>query len=350
MGSCSNFESKETQCDDVGYDHMKHCIELFSENNALVVNGGGKDKETARSMLLNQVSLMEEFEREKDEMRAKFAREKVSLKKAYENEIKDYEAEISKLQHIIDCRISEIESQYEKDQKRKEDKRKMMVEIERKNLKQSVQEQMDLVAEVESEIKRILKRLIIELKKCEPEKCITLERELCSDSLKESCVLSLKEIFNGPFEEFEEKFKQPAEGETREDELYEVGEAFRKQKKELTEIFMKEKKHLEEEIRSNCLDYRKKLDKEYEERMKAEMKVWQETIKEYEREIGILRFEREQMDRNYCIEIDRLKLESEKEKIEICAKYMKEREQLRKTLSDTAMNELLQKKTGIKSK
>ena len=335
MASCS----KETQCD--------MYMEIFSENNALAK----KDTtgiEKNRSMLLKQASLMEEFEQEKEEMVAKFGREKTALKKAYENERKEYEAEIDKLRKIIEFKMSEIESKYEEEFKKKEDKRRIMFEMERKNLKHSVQEQMDLIAEVESEIKRILKRLIIELKKYEPSKCSMLENDLCSKKINESCVMWLKEIFNENSNEscinFVENNEKKEKFGTREDELFEVGEAFRKQKKELTDIFMKEKKHLEEEIKSNCLEYKKKLDREYEERVKTEMKVWQETIKEYEREIGILRFEREQMDRNYCLEIDKMKLETEKEKVEICAKHMKEREQLRRALSDTVMNTLIQKK------
>lgn len=332
--------SKGTQCDDIIFDQVKRYLEIFSENNASVKSEGD------RSILLMQVSLLEEFEREKKEMRTRFAGEKAALKKAYENEIKDYADEVEKLRRIIECRMSEIESKLEEQYKKKEEKEKVALETERKSLKLSIQEQMDLIADVESEIKRILKRLLIELKKYEPEKCSSLENDLCSSNLKESCVMYLKKIFD------EEKGnKQMEEGkviakdkiEAREAELYEVGEAFRKQKKELTEIFMKEKKHLEDEIERNCLEYKKKLDKEYEERMSREMRVWQETIKEYEREVGILRFEREQMDRNYCVEIDRLKLETEKEKVEICAKYMKEREQFRKTLSDTVMTELVKK-------
>ena len=342
MNSCS----KGTQCDEIASDQMKRYLDMFSKNNAFE-ESDKSNKKAKTSLLLNQVSLLEEFEKEKEEMIAKFAYEKASLKKAYENEIKEYEAEIGRLRNIIEFKMSEIESKYDDEYKKKEDKQQLKFEFERKSLKHSVEEQMNFIAEVEIELKRILKRLVIELRSYEPSKCSALEGDLCSFNMNRSCVVWLKEIFNECREvspNFERSNAVEEKLAAREEELFEVGEAFRKQKKELTEIFMKEKMHLEEEIKNNCLDYKKKLDREYEDRMKTEMKVWQETIKEYEREIGILRYQREQMDRNYCLEIDRLKLETEREKTEICAKYAKEKGELKKALSDSVMNELIQRK------
>ena len=335
------------QCDDTACNEMKKYFEMFSKNNAFI-QSEESDTQTSRSRLLRQASLVEEFEREKEELVAKFAREKASLKRAYENEIKEYEAEVDRLKCIIDCKMSEIESKYDDEYKKKGNRLRLLFEIERKSLKRSVEEQMNLIAEVESELKRILKRLVIELKNYEPSKCQSLENDLCSFNINRSCVVWLREIFNENSEEVSLKCERRGRTEealsAREDELFEVGEVFRKQKRELTEIFMKEKKYLEEEITNNCLEYKKKLDREYEERMKTEMQVWQETIKEYEREVGILRYQREQMDRNYCLEIDRLKLETEREKVEICAKYMKEKGELRKAISDSVMNDMMDKK------
>ena len=354
------YESRATQCDDEIYGKMKLYFDIFSENNAFL--GEDEAEDTHRAMLLKHVSLIEEFEREKEEMKAKFNREKESLKRAYENEIKDYQAEIEKLTKIMNCKMNDIEAKCKEQYSTRETLQRGIFERERQTLKQSVQEQMDLMARVEEELRRILTRLIQELKRYEPSACKKLENDLCDNTIKESCVTWLKDIFaeNGiPKIKLEKAgtlftSRSTSEGKNRvkgkqdagEDELYQVGEVFRQQKKELTEIFMKEKKHLEEEIKNNCLEYKKKLDREYEERIKSEVNVWQETIKEYEREIDILRYERERMDRNYCVEIDRLKLETEKEKVEIRSKYMKERELLRKSLSDTVMNKMI-RETGL---
>ena len=332
------------QCDDIASDHMKRYIHMFSQNNAFIQNGGGSCKDAKSPMLLKKVAVVEKFEKEKEEMAKKFAREKTALKNAFENEIKEYEDEINRLKMIIELKMSEIESKYAVEYKKKEDKQRLMFEVERKNLKRSIEEQMSLIAEVESELKRILKRLVSYLKIYEPQKCNRLQSDLCAPNISTSCVMWLKEMFNENSKDAvvmkssEVKEKSIA----REDELLEVGEAFRKQKKELTELFMKEKKHLEEEIKNNCLEYKKKLDREYEDRMKAEMNVWQETIKEYEREVGILRYQREHMDRNYCLEMDRLKLETEREKGEIYAKYMRERGESRKVLADSVRNGSMQ--------
>jgi len=323
MQSCSIG----VQCDDIASDHMKRYIHMFSQNNAFIESGGASCKDTKSPMLLNKIAQVEKLEKEKAEMAKKFAREKIALKKAFENEIREYEDEINRLKMIIELKMSEIESKYAVEYKKKEDKQRLLFELERKNLKRSIEEQMSFIAEVESELKRILKRLVSYLKTYEPQKCNRLQNDLCSPNISTSCVTWLKELFNEKSSDGVVMKKGDAKEKcmAREDELLEVGEAFRKQKKELTDLFMKEKKHLEEEIKNNCLEYKKKLDREYEERMKTEMDVWQETIKEYEREVGILRYQREHMDRNYCLEIDRLKLETEREKGEIYAKYIRDR-------------------------
>lgn len=353
----SSTKSTQTHCNDQVYEKMKRYFDLFCENNAVETEDFAGDSN--RAILLKHISLIEEFDREKEEMRAKFTNEKESLKRAFANERKEYEVEIERLRNIVDCKMEEIEAKYGQQIEKREAIRREIFEKERNVLRKSVQEQMDLVAEVESEIKRILKRLLVDLKRYDISACQKLESDLCSKNIQESCVGWLKEIFDENLKNIKtkdwrrntwgkvegrgvgkvEEMEGGKENEERaQDELDEVGEVFRKQKKELTEIFMKEKKHLEEEIANNCVEYKKKLDKEYEVRVQNEMKVWQEAIKEYEREVGILRYEREQMDRNYCLEIDRLKLETEKEKVEICSKYIKEREQLKRTLSDKVVN------------
>lgn len=347
------------ECTHSACDRVEKYLELFSKNN--VIGEGNSPDDVNRALLLKHASLIEEFEEEKRQMRMSFEREKHSLKKAFENERKDYNLELDTLRNGTVGFLGELEGKYEKEIDLRLSLQREKFEEERIVLRRSIQEQMNLMADVENEIKRILKRLIVELKRFNQSTCEKLQSDLCKTNfiMNTACLTWLKEIFsesNGVSEQLHESKNTfcicqnlEKEQQTEKDELQEVGQAFRKQKKELTEIFLKEKKHLEEEIEQDCLKHKKKLDKEYEERVQAETQVWQETIKEYEREIAILRYERQQMDHNYCLEIDRLKLETEKEKVDICTKYMKEKEQLRRKLSNP-INDSMFKENGPTTK
>ena len=55
--------------------------------------------------------------------------------------------------------------------------------------------------------------------------------------------------------------------------------------------------------------------------MSVERKAWQDTIEDLEREIKILKYEREQMDHNYCVGMDDMRTEFEKEKQVIYKRY-----------------------------
>ena len=72
----------------------------------------------------------------------------------------------------------------------------------------------------------------------------------------------------------------------------------------------KEKHTFERDVRS-----------EYDSRMIVERKAWQETIEDLEREINILRYEREQLDRNYCLAMDEMKTEFEIEKQQMYRRF-----------------------------
>ncbi len=422
--------SQGTQCSLSTYGRVEEYLDVFMKNN--VCEDSNSAENINRSLLLKHVALIEEFEQEKRDLLDGFEREKKSLKKAFENERKEYESELGTLRNGTVEILTELENRYKKEVEKRDAVLHETFEKEKESMRNSVQEQMSLIADVEKEMKRILKRLLVELKQYNLASCERLKFDLCGKDFEidKPCLLWLKEIFDedfrpingnsksstGPKEDtietvphvrcnvgesnadastpssigdertiskhrpnginsknkpnfrksnsyhgpsiingffghnrpksigiFGDKKRMNANNQNLEneinipvskDELHEVGEVFRKQKKELTEIFMEEKRILENQIQEECLEHKKKLDKEYEERVQAETQVWQETIKEYERDIAILRYERKQMDRNYCLEIDRLKLESEQEKVELCARYRKEHEQLRRRLSD----------------
>ena len=117
-------------------------------------------------------------------------------------------------------------------------------------------------------------------------------------------------------------------------ELAHIVNAYRKQKCELLKLFSGEKEEFEVKLTKEKKEFEKGIRLEYEFRMTVERKAWQETIEDYEREVAILKYEREQMDRNYCIGMDEMKDEFEKEKMTIHRKYSETHALLKRSLSE----------------
>lgn len=105
------------------------------------------------------------------------------------------------------------------------------------------------------------------------------------------------------------------------DMQFEMAEVYRKQKADLVKLFNSEKEEERARLQNEKKNFEKDVRIEYESRMSVERKGWQETIEDLEREIKILRYEREQMDHNYCIGMDEMRTEFEKEKQMIYRRY-----------------------------
>merc|ERR1711962_1696307 len=93
---------------------------------------------------------------------------------------------------------------------------------------------------------------------------------------------------------------------------HELAQAYRKQKSELMKLFSSEKEEYQNAINKDKDIFERETREEYIQRMAVERKAWQETIEDLERELAILKYERQQMDTNYCLGMDQLKTEFER--------------------------------------
>lgn len=119
---------------------------------------------------------------------------------------------------------------------------------------------------------------------------------------------------------------------------HELAQAYRKQKAELLKLFSSEKEQYEKKVDKDKDYFERETRAEYVKRMAVERKAWQETIEDYEREISILKYERQQMDTNYCIGMDKMKTEFEREKNSIHRRYNESCLQLKKNLEEKFKN------------
>jgi len=115
---------------------------------------------------------------------------------------------------------------------------------------------------------------------------------------------------------------------------HELAQAYRKQKSELLRLFNSEKEEYKHAVNKDKDIFERETRAEYVKRMAVERKAWQETIEDYEREVAILKYERQQMDTNYCVGMDKMKTEFEREKNGIHRRYKESCLQWKKDIED----------------
>lgn len=296
-----------------------------------------------RSFLYEQNALMEKCELEKFELRESYEEEKTRLKRAFENERLELIKEIERKDKMLHELAHVLKEEYENN-----------LESYKNDLLIGLEHKAQLFVELQSKMSSIIENLskIVENNDChfrnlkefqklksDQEEYNSLSKKLKLTSISNQSLFDNKEINQSELdmksqrlaitrtlsnpERNQAAFRDNApreksnsfqEENTVEDLQFEMAEVYRKQKAELVKLFNAEKEEERKRLQTDKKKFEKETRIEYESRMSVERKGWQETIEDLEREIKILKYEREQMDHNYCIGMDEMRTEFEKEK------------------------------------
>ena len=302
-----------------------------------------------RAYLYQENNLNEKWEQEKVELREQYEEEKKRLKKAFENDKVELLKEIERKDKMLEKLAEVLKAQHQKNmddyQSNMEEKWNNCVRI-HTELKSFVDKAVENTQQIIinnqntfgnlDEFKSLQKHqeqmnaLLIKVENSP----LTLTKDLSfnENALTElSLVRSISEPIGRPTEmdavstktlRDTKKSRSFEQQDIHNDDIqHEMAEVYRQQKTLLVNLFNAEK----EEERKRLCDEKKTFERntrtEYDSRMSVERKAWQETIEDLEREINILRYEREQLDRNYCIGMDEMKTEFEVEKQQMYRRF-----------------------------
>jgi len=302
-----------------------------------------------RAYLYQENNLNEKWEQEKVELREQYEEEKKRLKKAFENDKVELLKEIERKDKMLEKLAEVLKAQHQKNmddyQSNMEEKWNNCVRIHTElnnfvekaveNTQQIIMNNQNTFGNLD-EFKRLQEhqeQMNALLKKVENSP-LTLTKDLSfnENALTElSLVRSISEPIGRPTEievvstktlRDTKKSRSFEQQDIHNDDIqHEMAEVYRQQKTLLVNLFNTEK----EEERKRLCDEKKTFERdtrtEYDSRMSVERKAWQETIEDLEREINILRYEREQLDRNYCIGMDEMKTEFEVEKQQMYRRF-----------------------------
>jgi len=322
------------------HSFIKNNQEVFNSVSYQSLNMEEKFKILERTFIFEQTNLIERCQREKQELLDLTNQERISLKRSFESEKTELLREIERQKSMV-AKLSESlktkrKQSIERNNEHQFDRR--MYQLFEEKLKALIQ-RVDNFLKDSTENGQILHLLQSISMECNQLLSVSLDYKSRNRKISECEQNGDIEHCNdnSPGANKTKLSRTPSRQESieiEESELQqEINRAYKRQKSELIQLFADEKRELEHKLDSDKIEFEAETRREYETRMLIERKAWQETIQDYEREVAILKYEREQMDRNYCIEMDNLKTEFEKEKLELHRQYIRIHKEMRRKLS-----------------
>lgn len=130
-------------------------------------------------------------------------------------------------------------------------------------------------------------------------------------------------------------------------EIIDMEKRFKQQKNDLMNIFKREKSDMEEHFRKEKDDIRRKFDVDFRRILQQERLKFESEIQGYEHDISVLRYQKEQLEKCYELEIQTLQLKFERDKLEIENKYTNEKKDLKRVLKGQYQRKLSDDKVRL---
>jgi hypothetical protein len=306
--------------------------------------------------------LRKNFDNEKDKIRREFQGEKHVLKQVFEDDrftlIRQHEEEISGMKQAFEQEKEEIREGFEQQMKGREE----VFLLEKRNLEERLNVEIDRVAEIEGELKQILltafsqlgelyetegARIALEVATEQPEadqagKTTPVKKSERRRSRKNSEIRVINEertemgnILTKCRAAIEREFSL---------EMYEMEQRFRQQKSDLMEIFKLEKRDLERKTKREKREMEREFETRYAKQIQQERLKFDAAIQGYENDIALLKYQKERLEIEFGMEMEKLKLRHERQKVEVEKTVLREKRELKQLLETEYKVNLAQEK------
>lgn len=306
--------------------------------------------------------LRKNFENEKDKIRREFQGEKHVLKQAFEDEritlIREHENEISNLKQAFEQEKEEIREGFEQQMKSREE----VFLLEKRNLEERLNVEIDRVAEIEGELKQILLTAFTQLGELYEEEGIRIANEVSTEQTEADQVQELSTKTQKSERRKSNGKTSPRASQERIEmgniltkcraaierefslEMYEMEQRFRQQKNDLMEIFKLEKRDLERKTKREKRELEREFEARYAKQIQQERLKFDAAIQGYENDIALLKYQKERLEIEYSMEVEKLKLRHERQKVEVEKKVLREKRELKQLLETEYKVNLAQEK------
>jgi hypothetical protein len=305
-------------------------------------------------------NMVQAFEYEREEMRRTFSKDKEKIRFAFQEEKHvmkmAFEDEKLNIVSLLEKEIDEMRKGFDKERKDMQDSfakslrdRDHHFRLEKAEIEGKVRKEIERVQEVEGEIKTALLKGLGDLENVYFDETAILE-EWCNNEQPEADMhlkgnteaglrIDRKHLFQNMGEEKNKMFMYHS---TRQSELehefsgeiVELQERFKEQKKDLMIIFKNEKQEIEDKYRREKEDIRYRIETEFRRVLKQERLKYDSTFQAYEHDITMLRYQKEQLERCYSLEMEKLQFKFERDRLEMEKKLQKEKRDFKRLFKE----------------
>ena len=343
-------------------EEEKRLVFAHREEVNELVRGLEREKEKMKQVFeYEKQELRKNFENEKDKIRREFQGDKHVLKQAFEDDrstlIRQHEDEISNLKQAFEQEKEEIREGFEQQMKGREE----VFLLEKRNLEERLNVEIDRVAEIEGELKQILLSAFSQLGELYEEEGARIAREVAAEQPEAD-----RDAVTTPTTKSERRKsncrKSSRASEERTEmgnilakcraaierefslEMYEMEQRFRQQKNDLMEIFKLEKRDLERKTKREKREIEREYETRYAKRIQQERLKFDAAIQGYENDIALLKYQKERLEIEFSMEIEKLKLRHERQRVEAEKKVLREKRELKQLLETEYKVNLAQEK------
>ncbi|KAJ7376237.1 hypothetical protein OS493_035898 [Desmophyllum pertusum] len=287
------------------------------------------------------------FLKEKDNIRLEFQEAKHVLKLSFDDEksalVKSWDRERENLLESFHKEKKEMKVNFKKILREKEDGlRAEKIETEAK-----IRKELERIEDVENELKRTLSQGLGDLENIyfeenafletvynheQPEVDMhfegLLDAELSVD--REDLLKSLNQEKSRMHSHYANKHKQVEHQFAS--EVIDMEQRFKQQKNDLMNIFKGEKSDMEDNFRREKEDIRRKFEVEFRRILQQEKSKFESEIQGYEHDISVLKYQKEQLEKCYSLEMQTLRLKFDRDRLEIENKFTNEKKDLKRVL------------------
>lgn len=362
--SARNFSESTDVCD--GSEAERR----FLEEKAEIVRGFLEEKEIidcAHEDEKNEMRLA--FETEKETMKRAFECEKEEMRQCFLKEKDGIRLEFQEGKHVLKLSFEDEKSALMKSWEReretllenlnKEKKEmkeafgKLLMEkekdhqVEKTEMESKLRKELERIEDVEKELKRTLSEGLGDLENVYFEENALLETVYNHDQPevdmhfkglldaemsvdREQLLRSLNHERNRMASHYANKHKQIEHQFAS--EIIDMEQRFKEQKNDLMTIFKGEKTSMEEGFLKEKEDIRRKFEMEFRRVLQQERLKFESEIQGYEHDISVLRYQKEQLEKCYSLEMQTLKLKFERDRLEMENKFANEKRDLKRIL------------------
>lgn len=360
------------EVDDQTEEDLSDTEKKYLEDKAEIVRGFLQEREILEkaheeeiedvrfSFEAEKENMLQAFEVERQEMRRNFEKDKEKICFAFQEEKHvmkmSFEDDKLSIVSLLEKEIDELRKGFDKERKELRDsfakqlrEQEHHFRLEKAEIEGKVRHEIERVQEVEGEIKSALLKGLGDLETVYFDETALLEGLSnheqpeadmhIKDTSESNSHIDRKKLFQTMGEENNKMFMYHS---TRQSELehefsgeiVELQERFKEQKKDLMNIFKSEKQEIEEKYRREKEDIRYKIETDFHRVLKQERLKYDSTFQAYEHDIAMLRYQKEQLDKCYSIEMEKLQLKFERDRLEMEKKLQREKRDFKRLFKD----------------